>query len=432
MATESRFDGKRALLPGLLIFVTVIHVIAFAADRPIRLWGDEGTYALNAKTDAAQGETSLVPGRLPFRTQPEFASRVYSKFAHRPRLQRSVSLLDICLLPLVLLLTYAQARRLGVPERGALIGAGLLGVFPWFGFHVHSLWPEVLHALFFGAALLGLLAALRADRVRYVVPAGVATAFALLTKGVLQAFLPVFAIVLGVAFFRRARNTSGTSDEIRSGLRSPAARALLAPGAYLLTILAVLLPQLIANDNAGHGYHLAANRWWNLELGLTADPKQGRTIGSINEAYMATSTDDIRREELARERTLAFVRERGVIGVLAAQIGKCARLVFERESSFERSIGDMERWGAEPPTVLAMLRLPSRVLWFAILALGLAGLGLHVRAGPGWALLSAFVLVFFAAIATVPLKVRFLMPVVPVLCIFAGAAIERGARAQRR
>ncbi len=410
--------SARLALAALLVVVTAIHLVAFAADRPVQLWGDEGGYAIHAKEDAASGATSVLPGKLPFRTQPEFASRLYSKFADAPRLLRSVSLLNIGLLPLVLLLTYAQARQLDLSRRAALVATALLACFPWFGFHVHSLWPEVLHALFFGCALLGLLSALRTQRLRDLCVAGVASAFALFTKGVLYPFVPLFAVVLAVSFYRGGRTSARVG-----GVKA----ALLAPAVYLGSILLVLLPQLIANERAGHGYHLAANRWWNLELGLTADPRGGRTVGEINTTFLGSSEDPMEREALARERTLAYVRDHGVASVIGAQLRKLARMLFERDSSFERSIGDMQRYGPDPPWALTALRAPARVLWYALLGLGLAGVVLRGRSSAGWFLLAAFVGAFFAAAATVPLKARFLLPVVPVLCLFTAATIERVA-----
>jgi len=149
-------------------------------------------------------------------------------------------------------------------------------------------------------------------------------------------------------------------------------------------------------------------------------------------AYFQAAPTPVGRERLARERVLAYVEEHGAGRVALAQAAKLGRLVAVGESAFEQSLTYRERWGPSPPGWLRALRMPGRLLWYAIWVLGLAGLALTLRRSPAWLLLALFTATILAAMLAVPFKIRFLMPLVPVLCLFAGAALDRGAGALRQ
>ena len=399
----------------LIVLVLGVHAWMLGSYPNPRLWGDEPMYVQNAASDALLGETSLLPGNLPFRTRPEFSARLYSNFEQGPGLLRSVSLLHMLLLALTLAMLYGQARLLGLRPAFALLASALLGAFPWFGFHVHSLWPEVLHAFFVAAAVLGILAAMQRGRLLYLLPAGISLALALFTKGVMQPFVFLFAGLLAVRFWQRAR---------AAGQGRAWVPALLAPLVLLGSTYAVLAPQLIANHQAGHGARIAANRWWNLELGLCAEPREGRSVGSLQTAYFAASPDDAERERLARERTLKFVAEVGPWKLVRGQWSKFQRLLFQHESSMERSLGKMQRWGPEPPALLSGLAGLGRGMWYALFSLGGIGALLLWRRDSGWFLISSFSLAFLLAAFLVPLKVRFLLPLIPFLCLLSAGALQ--------
>lgn len=399
----------------LIVLVLGAHAWMLGSYPTPRLWGDEPMYAENAATDALLGETSLLPGHLPFRTRPEFSARLYSNLEQGPGLLRSVSLLHMGLLALTLAMLYGQARLLGLRPGFALLASALLGVFPWFGFHVHSLWPEVLHACFVAAAVLGILAAMERGRMLFLVPAGIGLALALLTKGVMQPFVFLFAGLVALRFWQRAR-AAGRGRAWIPGL--------LAPLVLLGSTYGVLAPQLIANRAAGHGARLAANRWWNLELGLCAEPRAGRSVGSLQRAYFTASPDDAERERLARERTLHFIGEVGPWKLVQGQWTKFMRLLFQHESSLERSLGKMQRWGPEPPALLISLAGLGRGMWYALFALGGLGGVLLWRRDSGWFLVSSFSLGFLLAAFLIPLKVRFLLPLIPFLCLLSAGALQ--------
>ena len=60
-----------------------------------------------------------------------------------------------------------------------------------------------------------------------------------------------------------------------------------------------------------------------------------------------------------------------------------------------------------------------------LLALGLVGIVLMVFGSPGWLLLGLFVAYILLALFAVPMKIRYALPMLPTLCLFAGASVER-------
>ncbi len=187
----------------------------------------------------------------------------------------------------------------------------------------------------------------------------------------------------------------------------------------------LLLPQLAVNANAGHGWRLAANDWWNLELGLVA--QHPRDYGTINQRYWGAAPGFVGREELARQRTLAHLDEVGLPSVVGAQLRKLSDLAFEQPSSLETSLNLQRRWGEEPPKWLDAFRLPGRFSWYLLLALGGVGWGLTLRRDAAWTFLGLFTALFAVALFAVPVKVRFALPLLPVLALYAGAALEWAA-----
>ncbi len=407
-------ERKGPLGLGLLILLVLsVHGWMITNSGPARLWGDEPMYAENAAQDAPLGETSLLPGQLPFRTRPEFGARLLANLNPGPGLLRSAAWLQLGLLALTLAMVYAQARLLELRPGFALLAAALLGCFPWLGFHVHSLWPEVLHSFFVAVGLLGVLLALVRGRRAFLVPAGVSLGLALFTKGVMQPFVLLFAGVVAWSFARRAK-----------GSQKPWLAGALAAALLLGSTYALLAPQLIANAPAGHGAQLASNRWWNLELGLCAEPREGRSVAKLQKAYFAASQDPREREAQARQRTLAHLRSVGLVKALGDQWTKLQRLLWKHESSFERSLDKMQRWGPDPPAALEALAGLGRGMWYALLSMGGLGALWLGRRSAGWFLVSSFALGFFLAGSLIPLKVRFLLPMIPFLCLLTAGLLQ--------
>lgn len=407
-------------LLALLTLVGVVHgLIIWRSPAPV-LFGDEGEYLQRAFEDAERGDTSLLPGRLRFDWRPELASRFYSRFAGRylsgADVLRRVSVAHLGMLLAILALTYGQARWLGLRAASSLFACALLGGFPWLGFYVHALWPEILHAFATAVALFCLQGYFVSWRRAWLVPAGVALGYALFAKASLNLFVPVIAAYLGVASFAHFRSASPGASP---WLRSAAAVAVL-----VATLSLVLGPQLVRNARAGNGLRLASNRWINLELGLMREAGPPERRGEIYRRYQHAAGSRAEREERSRQRTLEYLRANPLSAIAAAQARKLALLLARKRSFLEFALYG-ERWGSDPPGWLPAVAWIGRGMWYAICVLGTLGALLVGLRSPGWGLLALLLAYFAAALFAIPLKPRFAMPAVPVLCLFSGAAFER-------
>ena len=176
--------------------------------------------------------------------------------------------------------------------------------------------------------------------------------------------------------------------------------------------------------------HLAANRWWNLEAGLTTTPEH--KLREVDHEYLTSSRDELAREALARERTLAYVSETGTVTVVRTQLAKLWKLLTRKRSGFERSLHEFQRWGKPAPPLLSALQSPARLAWYLLWGLGLLGLVLLFRKGLGWSFCALFLCAYLAALAAVPVKIRFALPVVPLLALFAAGACDEIRKRIRR
>ncbi len=435
------FAYAGSLLVVFLAAVAAIHSWVVVHQPPPQLWGDEPQYLEFAEEDALLGHRNPLPGFLRFDHQPQLFSRVLSWLRssgiQHDAFYRRISTLQIFLFVGVLAAVYGQCRFLALSRAGALFAVVLLGLFPWFAFHVHSLWPEVLHALLLGSALLALFTHFRRRSRISLVLSGLLSGLALLTKSVLQPFIPLFVLFAAWASYADDRTQPRV---IR--LRSAALSAL----AFTSSLLLVVAPQLVRNWKDGHGLRLAANRWWNLELGLTLpapthvssqpdDPQEDPWVEEQRSTarYFQTGKTPARREAKARERTLSFLEGESAWSLCVAQTQKLVSLVLHGESCLEQSLTPYRpRWGTDPPRWITALRVPGRALWYAILVLGILGASCTLwriargrEGGLGWRFLLAFTTLYWLILLLVPVKIRFLLPTVPLLCIFAGALVDR-------
>jgi hypothetical protein len=147
-------------------------------------------------------------------------------------------------------------------------------------------------------------------------------------------------------------------------------------------------------------------------------------IGEIDRGYWVVSPDREERERQAEERTLDYVTDTGVLRVGWQQLGKLWKLLAKKPSGFERSLNDFDRWGETAPVGLKSLELPARIAWYLLWVLGIAGVALLARKNPGWTFLALMSLGYFIALAAVPVKIRFALPLVQLLALFAAGAGE--------
>ena len=428
--------GPQRALAILLVGLAAAHLAFSGAQPEPRAFGDEGHYARFAARDLREGERGLLPGELRPAARPELASRVWS-YLREPGIAEAeliarATRLNLALFLVVIAATFFQARALGLSGWSSFLAAALLGSFPWFSFHVHTLWPEMIHAALVSIGLLALFSFLRRPRIDLLVVVGLALGYAQLAKSSVGPFswLAVVAVAVG---------THARSRDLPAGRRLW--RAAIAAAVLAGTLALTLAPQMRANDRAGFGFGLGANRWWNLELALRTPvsvpgddehgTRQWEVQRSLTDSYAASSNRPLQRERLARERTLAHVRERGWGRTVVAQGGKFLRLLMADPSLaffhlpvLEQALGYRARWGASPPGWIGALAAPARPMWYAILVLGIVGLSARARRDRTWIVPLVFVLCGLLLVALVPIKSRFLLPVVPVLCLGVAALAE--------
>ena len=435
LQTDAAHERRRSLhgLAVLLSLIGIAHVSILVTQPIEQLSGDEMHYVSWAKRDVHGGKTSLLPGRLRFEDRPQLTSRVYAQLidvdTKNPDILRRALWLQVILLLITVAAVHVQARFLGLSPRGALLATGLFGSFPWFGFYAHALWPEILHAFLFGLGLTALLAFARRGQSLVLVPAGLLFGYALFAKGVLNLFLPVVVLFIAVVAW------SHRPGEPR--LRR-AAHVLGGCSSFLVALLVVLVPQFVANQRAGRGLRLAANRWWNLELGLVAqheadDERLRKPEYHVRKAYLDAADGPVRRERLSRERTLAYLRSTGPVEVFVTQCKKLGRMILLDPSFLDQSLTGRRRWGRSPPPWVRILQALARIEWYGIWLLGFLGIAwTWSRKSAGWMLLTVFTAYYALALLAIPLKTRFAMPLVPVLCLFAAAALEEAGHRLRR
>lgn len=425
----------------MLVALAALHAGFALTQPPPQLAGDELHYLRTAQEDLRRGDTRLVPGALRFGHRPELQSRVLAQLADEDTeavvVLRRASGLQLAALLVLVAFVFAQARALELSPHAALLAATLVAVFPWLGFHVHALWPELLHAACFALALWALLHHWRGGGWVPLVAGGLATGVALLAKGTLAPFVPLAVAGLAAGAWQRG-------GEAR--LRAVASATL----PFVLGLALVVVPQLVANANAGHGARLAANRWWNLELGVVV-PVDASTPGAVaadgswrgeqvqTQRYAAAARRAPEREARARERVLAYVAENGALRVGAAQVAKLGDLLWAqpsllpaRRANLDQALDPGGRWGHEPPGLLHLLQEPARWLWRGFWLFGLTGVLLLARASPGGVWVAGFGFAFLAAALAVPVKVRFLLPAVPVLALGCAAWLDRVAHWRAR
>ena len=467
----ARGGAERGLLV-LLVALALGHASFLFLQPAPTAFGDETHYGKVVRRDLEEGRASLLAGGLRPGMRPELGSRVLANLARLAplgtgtspqggvdagqaedgggaageeedapgRRSRAAAAFDralilraapfaIALQLATVALVWLQARLLGLSRRAALVAAALLGGFPWLAFHAQAIWPETLHGFLAALALAALLLHRRRPHAGWCALAGLALGYALLAKSSLTP-LAVLAPAFAFAFGPRDR-----------GWRPRVAAALACAGALALSTL----PQMEANRRAGFGFGLGANRWWNVELavrtpervvGETANDEHGlakwRLQRELTDAYMRASKDPLAREAAARSRTLVHVREHGLAAVLREQFFELTDLLlarpdlaFYRSPCLEQALGYRARWGSEPPTWIAGLARPARAWWLGLLGLGTAGLALGCLRERAFLLPAMLLASALAVVALAPLKFRFLLPLVPALCLGVGVLVDR-------
>jgi len=317
-------------------------------------------------------------------------------------------------------LTYALARRL-LPPRTALV-AGLLAALYWPSVFFEGELLAVTVFTFWCVLSLFLLERARArPRARSLVAAGVALGAAAITRPIVLVFLAVVPLV-----FRPARPAGTTRAWIRSGA--------LVLGAALV----VIAPVLIRNYRvAGTVVPVASSGGVNFFIGNNpyADgrtailPGTGAPWGGGEAETVAMAERATGRDLSSAEASAWFFRQ-GVAFIRAEPVASLRLWLHKVWYFWEGPERSNEKFMYFFWRLSGMGYLPLVAFWI-LGPLALAGMALEWRRRRQLALLYLYVAAMMLAVCVFFVNARFREPVIPVLAIFAAAALARAAGALR-
>jgi 4-amino-4-deoxy-L-arabinose transferase-like glycosyltransferase len=396
----------------------LVFVVLFALSQAL-LWyayyghgakaliGDEQGYQASALAILAGG--TWMPSTIWPPLQPLLLAAIYAIFG--------IHLLAVQIVQTLLLIACAALlrdlwRHLGGSVAAANTAAALFLLNPAIAAYAQWLWPEIPH-LFLLLAAFCLLARLPSRFAAFV--AGGCIGLAILAKSLLSVFWPVFLI----AFVRRERP-----------------HILLRPTALFVLGLALLTgPALL------HGWHtsgrpmIADSSVYNLSIGLTdrwrsdyVDDMGGVTLPE----FLASGSTPAQRNAVYMEKLRGLIAERGMAPVLLAQLGRQYFRLFSAKTSLVSQLP-----GAACAGHLSVYRTPSwlthaltalndvfHALLLMAAAFGIACWRWRIIPRQRRALLGIVALFFIYQLALMLLihvKARFLLPMIPFLCGFAGS-----------
>jgi 4-amino-4-deoxy-L-arabinose transferase-like glycosyltransferase len=334
---------------------------------------------------------------------------------------------DILTVQLVQLALLAGAgwllRGLWLALTGDRVAAGwagvLLAVNPLTIAFATYLWPEIVH-LFLSLALARLLLAARRAPTRgrsiaLAAGAGAVTGLCLLSKSLLTAFWPL--LVLAVA------------------LRTPWPTALLRAGAFVAAMALVTAPALLRGAAETGRPQIADSSWFNLWTGL-ADRQRSDLVddqtGPRMAAYLASAPDHAGRVAFARAQAQALVAERGLAATVGEQLGTQYFRLFDARNFLVAQLpgpacrGYISHYTLPPSALSRAIDFGARAWHLALLLLFALGLVAWRDWRAPWLwLLAAFVGYQLALFLGLHVKSRFLLPMLPVICMFAGHLLAR-------
>lgn len=277
------------VLVAILVIAGALRLAALllVGDIP-KLHGDEGYY-VSAARQMVRGEgypDSVRPPGLPF-----FVAGVMTVFGRGLTAVR-IAQIGVSLLGVALVFALVR-RRFGTTP--AALSAALVAIHPELIHYTHFLWTETLVATLLLAAVWALDRWADDPRRRWLVLAGAAVGYGILTREMLLYFVPVVLLWL----WRRA----GWS------VRSTAGPALV----FVAAAGAIVLPWT-ARNYALHGrlVLVSTTRWLPIAQGNVL-PKRGSNLAlgwsrDVAREYAAT-TGEIEREEFAKQAALRAIRD---------------------------------------------------------------------------------------------------------------------------
>jgi hypothetical protein len=420
-ATPIRNEAQHVLASPHARAVAFVALAVFAAEQALLWWlyyhgagkqllGDEVRYLEAARAILAGGPWH--PSEIWPPAQPVF---IASLGASLVGVQIAQTLLFVACGVLVARL----AKKLTGDAIAAVIAAALFVLNPDNAAYAHWLWPEMPH-LFVVLLALDLLIVQAPSRGNAFF-AGVLTGLALLFKSLLTAFWPLLLL----AFVDR------TPQRLRWR------EALL----FVLAFGVTVAPALVAGHrNTGH-WSIADSSAINLLLGLEDTTRNDYVPGASAHRfaeYLESGTTSDARNAWAWQRIHEHVEATPPVALAGAQLDKQYYRLFEAKTLLLTQLpgpacaGYRGSYASAPPAAVGLVRWSSHVAHALVLAAFAFGICLWRR----WRTLAPWLLLAFvgyqlALYAGLHVQARYLLPMVPVFCVFAGAALARTVRVPR-
>ncbi len=317
-----------------------------------------------------------------------------------------VQIVQTLLLIACAVLLRALWRRFGGSVAAANTAAALFLLNPATAAYAQWLWPEVTHLALVLAAFCLLVGGVTRARAAL---AGVSVGLALLAKSLLAAFWPVFLLAF---------------------VRERPLRLLAQPAALFLLGLA-----LVTTPALWHGYReygtpmIADSSVYNIWVGLTDRWRSDYVSdmgGETLPAFLASADTPQQRNAIYRDKVHRLIEERGATRIIADQLGRQYFRLFSAKTPLVSQLpgpvcaGHLSVYKT-PDWLTRLLTLGNDAFHIVILAAAAFGIACWRRYADRrlW-LIALYVGYQLAVLLLVHVKARFLLPIMPFLCGFAG------------
>lgn len=295
--------------------------------------------------------------------------------------------------------------------RAANLAAALFLLNPSNMAYAHWLWPEPVH-------LLALLAALRLAQ-RAAAPArsflaGVALGVAMLAKSLLSLFWPLLALLLAPRYRWRGA------------------------AALLLGVAVVIAVPLWQGWRLTGKPMIADSSAFNLVGGLREQWRSDYiddSVARLAADYFASAATPAQRNAIYRQRAEAIARSQGLLATLNAQLGRQYFRLFSAKTTLISQLpgpacaGHAGSYSAAPAALAQALAAVGDTLHLVTLVGFALGLAFWRRWREPLVWWSALFFVYQLGLyLLLHVKARFLLPMMPFLCAFAGSALASLSR----
>lgn len=396
---------RRAYAAAFVVLFAAVQALlwfAYYGHGAKPLIGDEAHYQATALAILAGG--AWMPGTIWPPLQPLLLAAVYAVAGvHLVAVQLVQSLLFVACAALL----RGLWRTLGSGVAAANAAAALFLLHPADAAYAHWLWPEIEHLFLLLAALR--LLAVPASRLA-AGAAGGCTGLALLAKSLLAGFWPVLLL----AIVRRAPR-----------------RAWIVPALlFVAGVGAATAPALLHGWRSYGTPMIADSSVYNLWIGLT-DRWRSDYVGDMGgvtlPAFLASGATPQQRNAVYLDKVRALVAERGLLPILAGQLSRQYFRLFSAKTPLLSQLPGAACAGhlsvyRTPPWLTRTLTAANDLGQALMLAAAALGIACWRRRPDRMLLLVALLCAYqLALMLVIHVKARFLLPMVPFLCGFAGS-----------